>query len=253
MFCRHCELSFCIIFCLSSLQPANGQSQNQTFPFPEKLNYTVEWRLMDAGTVSLDLTRDGNSNKWNFKINIQSAGLVSRLYRVNDSYSVDTLDRFCLHNATLDAEEGKKHSTSKLVVDSSRYKLAVEERNITRNQNETRELDIAPCSYEILGALGTLRTMNLEPGKSTIMPITNGKKFAHARIMAQAKETIAVDGKKYSTTRYEAFLFDDVVYKRRGRLLIWIEDGPERLPVEFRLLLGFPIGTITVDLQKQGK
>ncbi len=107
-----------------------------------------------------------------------------------------------------------------------------------------------PCTYDILGALATLRTSNLPPGKSTVVPITDGKKFAQAKIEALSKETINVGGKNYATTRYEAFVFDNVIYKRHGRLLIWISDDPARLPVQFRLLMGFPIGTITVSLEK---
>jgi len=257
MFGSHCELFVCVILCLSCLQPANAQpsasAHSVRFPFPEKLSYNVQWRLMDAGTAHVALSADSRPNRWNFDFKVQSAGLVSHLYRVADTYHVNTLDRFCLDTATLDAQEGKKHFISKLVVNSARSKVAHEERDVVTNESQTKELAIAPCSYEILGALATVRTLNLEPGKSTTIPITDGKKFAQARISAEMKETISVAGTKYSTTRYEAFLFDNVVYKRRGRLLVWIEDSPERLPVEFRLLLGFPIGTITVELRKQEK
>jgi hypothetical protein len=255
IFRSHGKLFLYIFLCLSPLRSANRQSpadaQSRKFPFPEKLSYNVEWRLMNAGTAEIDLGRDGGQNRWNFNVNIQSAGLVSRLYRVADVYHVKTLDRFCLDSATLDAQEGKKHSISRLAVNNARSKVVYEERNVIQNHSETKELDIAACSYEILGALATLRTLNLEPGKSTTLPITDGKKFAQARISAELRETISVDGKKYSTTRYEAFLFDNVVYKRRGRLLVWIDDSPGRLPVQLRLLLGFPIGTITVELRKQ--
>jgi uncharacterized protein DUF3108 len=255
--CSRCKLFLCVSLCLGSLPTAKAQSapktQPEPFPFPEKLSYTVEWRLMNAGTADVNLKRDNGPNRWNFDFNIQSAGLVSRLYRVADSYRVNTLDRFCLDKATLDAQEGKKHSISKLVVNSARSKVTYEERNVINNDSKTTELDIAPCSYEILGALATVRTLNLEPGKSTTLPVTDGKKFAQARISAERKETISVAGTKYSTTRYEAFLFDNVLYRRRGRLLVWIDDSPEHLPVEFRLLLSFPIGTITVELRKQEK
>ena len=77
--------------------------------------------------------------------------------------------------------------------------------------------------------------------------------MAPDEIEAQANESISVGGKNYSTVRYEAFVFDDVLYKRKGRLLMWMTDDSEHLPVQFRLLLGFPIGTITVQLDKQQK
>ena len=83
------------------------------------------------------------------------------------------------------------------------------------------------------------------------MPVRNGKKLVQAKVEAQAKENINIDGKNYPTVRYEAFLFDNVLYKRKGRLFIWLTDDPERTPVQFRIQLGFPIGTILLELEKQ--
>ncbi len=140
-----------------------------------------------------------------------------------------------------------------MTFDRNRKKLTYEERDLIRNTTDKKELDIASCTYEIAGALASLRTLNLEPGKSTSIAIADGKKFAQARVEAQGKENISAGGRNYATTRYEAFLFDNVLYRRRGRLLAWISDDPDHIPVQFRLLMGFPIGTITVVLQKQEK
>jgi hypothetical protein len=93
--------------------------------------------------------------------------------------------------------------------------------------------------------------MDLPPGKSATISVTDGKKVAKARIEAQANENVSVEGKTYKTVRYEAFLFDNVLYKRRGRLFIWMTDDSERLPVQLRVQLGFPIGNITLGLVKQ--
>jgi Protein of unknown function (DUF3108) len=95
--------------------------------------------------------------------------------------------------------------------------------------------------------------MNLEPGKSGTLPVTDGKKMVNARIDAQSRENITVGGKTYRTVRYEAFLFDNVLYKRKGRLFIWFTDDADRTPVQFRFQLGFPIGTISLQLDKQEK
>jgi hypothetical protein len=104
-----------------------------------------------------------------------------------------------------------------------------------------------------VGALAAIRAMNLEIGKSDTLPITDGKKIVNARIDAQAKENIAIAGKAYHCIRYEAFLFDNVLYKRKGRLYIWLTDDPDRIPVQLRFHLGFPIGTISVALDKRQK
>ena len=246
-----------LIFCLGVTLFLPGLSRTQEisprpqFPCPEKLTYNVQWRLVNAGTATVQLSRQNGSKMWNFDVNIESAGLVARLYRVTEVYKMATTEPFCLVSSSLDAQEGKKHTRSTVAVDSARRRLVLDEQDLIKNRSQKRELDVPACAYEIVGALAALRTLNLAPGNATTLPITDGKKIAQARIEAQAKERVTVAGKNYSATRYEAFLFDNVLYRRRGRLMIWIGDGPEHLPLQFRLSLGFPIGTITVELQKE--
>jgi hypothetical protein len=54
----------------------------------------------------------------------------------------------------------------------------------------------------------------------------------------------------FQTTRYEAFLFNGVLFGRKGRLFIWISDDEARLPVQIRVQLPFYIGTVTIQLEK---
>jgi len=232
--------------------PAQQRSKKADFPCPEKLTYHIEWRLVDAGTAVVQQTRDGRQG-WNIDLNLQSAGLVSRLYRVFDTYKVTTGERFCGSSAVLDAQEGKKHILTRLTFESSRKRVSYEEQDVAKGVTTKKEFDAPPCTYEVIGALAALRMMPPEPGKAMTVPVTNGKKLVFAKIEAEAKENVNVGGKNYSAIRYEAFLFDNVLYKRKGRLFIWMTDDPEHLPVQLQLHLGFPIGNITVQLDKEEK
>ena len=129
--------------------------------------------------------------------------------------------------------------------------MKYDEHDLLKNTNQHLETDIPPCAFEVTGALASLRLANLEPGKSTYLPITDGKKLVNARIEAQGKESLTIDGKAYQTVRYEAFLFDNVLYRRKGRLFLWMTDDADHLPVQFRLQLGFPIGNVTILLEKE--
>ena len=42
-----------------------------------------------------------------------------------------------------------------------------------------------------------------------------------------------------------------MIYIRKGRAFIWATDDADRTPVEIKLRLSFPIGTVTLDLEKQ--
>jgi hypothetical protein len=218
------------------------------FPYREKLEYSIEWRLITAGMAQIDVEPTGPN--WETKLNIESAGMVTRLYRVNDTYRALTNNQFCGIHATLDAEEGKRHRFSSLSFDGGKKKVAYEERDLVKNKTTQKTIDIAPCTHEIVGALSALRMMRVEPGKTVMLPITDGKKMVMARVEAQQKETIEIDKQKFQTIRYEAFLFDNVLYRRKGRLWVWMTDDASRLPVQIRVRLGFPIGNITLTLDK---
>jgi hypothetical protein len=218
------------------------------FPYREKLEYSIEWRLITAGMAQIDVEPTGPN--WETKLNIESAGMVTRLYRVNDTYRALANNQFCGIHATLDAEEGKRHRFSSLSFDGSKKKVAYEERDLVKNKTTQKTIDIAPCTHEIVGALSALRMMRVEPGKTVMLPITDGKKMVMARVEAQQKETIEIDKKEFQTIRYEAFLFDNVLYRRKGRLWVWMTDDASRLPVQIRVRLGFPIGNITLTLDK---
>lgn len=231
---------------------AESSPNGSKFPFPERLTYHVEWRLITAGSAKVEILHS-TSNDWQTNLNLESEGIVTRLYKVLDTYKAASNEKFCPANSLLDAQEGKRHTITQLTFESNPHRVDYDERDLIKNSSVKRQLDIAPCTYEILGALAAVREMNLEPGKSTTLPITDGKKMVQGRIEAQARENISIDNKKYETVRYEAFLFDNVLYKRKGRLLMWVTDDADRLPVQFRLQLGFPIGTITVQLDKEQK
>lgn len=238
------------LLCLSWLAPA--QTPNVKFPCPEKLTFRVEWHGITAGLATVTMSKP-NPDQWQTSLDLESAGMVSRLYHVLDKYRGFTSTRFCGASSELDAQEGKRRNYTKISFDPTHRKVDYYEHDLVKNQEVRKQLDAPPCTYEITGALEALRAMDLEPGKTITVPVTDGKKFANARIDAQGKENIAVDGKNYPTIRYEAFVFDNVLYKRKGRLEIWITDDAERLPVQLRMQMGFPVGTVNVELEKQEK
>ncbi len=219
------------------------------FPSPETLSYRIEWRMVTAGQAKLQLARA--QQNWQINLNLESAGLVSRLFRIEDTYKVISNDRFCGESSSFEAKEGKRHVTEQF--DNTRHKAIFDMHDLAKNIQEHHEVDIAPCTHEIIGALAFLRLTKLEQGKSITVPIVNGKKMANARIEAQAKETITVDGKTYSTTRYEAFIFDNVVFRKKGSMLVWLSDDPAHVPVQMRFQMGFPIGSVTLELEKADK
>jgi hypothetical protein len=219
------------------------------FPYAEGLQYRVGWRMVTAGEAKLRLTRTA-SDGWQLNLDLASLGFVNQLYHVLDSYKLSTNERFCALNVNLDAQEGKHHSITTMTFDSDRHKLLAISKEITTNVTHKTELDIPSCTYDIAGAMMTVRASQLQPGMKFTLPVTDGKKLANVRIEGLGKEKLTIKGIGYNTIRYETFVFDNVLYRRKGRLLIWITDDQQRLPVQMRFLFGFPLGDITLELEK---
>jgi hypothetical protein len=80
--------------------------------------------------------------------------------------------------------------------------------------------------------------------------VTDGKKSVMAKVEAQQREDIKTPEGVFKTIRYEAYLFDNVLYRRSARLYIWLTDDRRKLPVQIRVRLQFAIGSITLQLEK---
>ena len=221
-------------------------SYPQSFPSPETLVYNIQWRLIDAGDARL--TQEPKRSK----LHLESAGLVSKLYKLDDNYDLEMEGDFCALSTTLDAMERSRHRETKVTYDYSKGKASYVERDLIKNSvTKTAEVEIPPCTRDIIGALYKLRTLRLEPGQSTQMALSDGKKSVSARIEAQQKEEVKTGAGTFNTTRYEALVFGGVLYARKAQLLIWISDDSRRLPVQIRIRMSFPIGTITLALEKE--
>ncbi|MGC8794433.1 MAG: DUF3108 domain-containing protein, partial [Bryobacteraceae bacterium] len=218
----------------------------------EELHYRADWRLVHAGNVHLSWSSNGTGGGWAVRLRIQSAGIVSRLYRVDDEYRALLDGRLCAVESTLRAQEGRKRREILVRFDAAGKKASYVERDLARDTAlASKEIDIPGCVHDVIGGLYRLRAMRLEPGEAVYLPISDGKKSVSARVEAQVRETLRIEDRTYQTIRYEAFLFNNVLYRRSGRLLVWLTDDEARLPVRVRIRLPFYIGTVTLDLRPE--
>ncbi len=220
-------------------------------PATESLSYTAEWRLIHAGNARLQWNAAGGG--WKTGLELETVGLVSRLYKVNNEYSSQLNSALCAGSSLMKTNEGSKRRETSVKYDSERRKATYVERDLIKNAvADSHELDIRPCEHDVVGALYRLRTMNVPLGQSVQIPISDGKKAVMASIDAQERETVKIDGISYNAIRYEAHLFNGVLYRRRGRLFVWITDDARRLPVQIKVRLPFYIGTVTLQLNQEG-
>jgi hypothetical protein len=223
-------------------------AQTLNLPDTERLTYDIEWRLIHAGQAVVEASRTTAHLK------LESAGLVSSLYKVDDAYGVTYDEPFCATSSTLDAQEGKRHHETHVAYDRAHNHASVVERDVLKNAvMHTYDVAIPSCVHDVLGALISLRAIPLAPGQSAQMPVSDGHHTAQVKVEAQEREVIRTATTSYKTIRCETFLMNGVVYNRKGRVFIWLTDDEKRMPVQIQLRMSFPVGTVTLHLVKEEK
>jgi hypothetical protein len=228
-------------------------------PARETLDYTVEWRLVTAGKARIVWSatpRRANSPNpgWQADLHLESTGLVSKLFKVNNDYVSNLESDLCSSGSYLKSEEGSRHKETRVTFDREARKAEYLEKDLDKRAVvNAHEIDIPPCVHDVLGGLYSLRTVNLQPGQATQVAVSDGKKSVMARVEAQQREDIKTPAGAFKTIRYEAFLFNDVLYRRYGHLYFWLTDDARKVPVQIRVRLQFTIGTITLQLEKEEK
>jgi Protein of unknown function (DUF3108) len=231
-----------LISCASAAaEPVSALSQKFT------MHYGIEWRLIRAGIARMNWLPEGAGFQGD--LHIESSGLVSKLYRVNDDYRVQMNDQFCGLTVNIHAEEGKRRRDTSITFSDG--KAAYSERDLLKNTVVSKETPVPACVHEYLGGLQRLRTQRPEIGHSIQIPLSDGKKAASVKVEAQEREEVSTPLGKFKTIRYEVFLFNDVLISRKARLQVWLTDDERQLPVQIRVRMQFLIGTIELKLEKQ--
>ncbi|HLI83939.1 MAG TPA: DUF3108 domain-containing protein [Bryobacteraceae bacterium] len=233
------------------LSAGTALAQTESPPPKEVFTYNIEWRLINAGKAVIEWHPsevEGHPG-WQAHLDLESIGLVSKLYKV-DMESVSNVDRdFCAVSTLTTGREGSRRRETQVAFDNESHKAFYRERDLVKNTLLTsQQVPIPPCVHDVLGGLFYLRGLDLEPGKSVEIPVSDGKKSAMVKVEAQQGEEVKVPDGTFKTVRYEINLFNNVLYRRPAHLYVWFSDDNRKLPVQIRVRLQIAIGTITLQL-----
>jgi len=214
------------------------------------LHYGVEWRLIRAGMARVVWSPKGEG--FQADMHLESAGLVSKLYKVDDDYTVQMDASLCASNIYIKSEEGKRRRETKVTFDGPAGKASYLERDLIKDVVVlSKELETPACVHDYLGGLNKLRGHKLQPGQSVQIPMSDGKKFASVKIEAQDREQVKTPAGSFNAIRHEVFMFNNVLINKKARMFVWLSDDDRRLPVQLRVRMQFLVGTITLQLEKE--
>jgi hypothetical protein len=174
------------------------------------------------------------------------------LFKVEDDYAASLSPAFCAQSLQMTTQEGNRLRETKITFDAESKKASYLERDRAKNNAivHSQETEIPACVHDVVGGLFFIRTLNLEPGQSAQIPVTDGKKSVMVKVEAQAREDVKTPAGTFKTIRYEVYLFNNVLYKRSAHVNLWISDDRHRLPVQIRVRMTFTVGTINLQLEK---
>jgi Protein of unknown function (DUF3108) len=203
-----------------------------SFAFPEEIFvYNAEWRIWNAGTVTLGISREGA--EYRASGTAESAGVVSMLYPVHDSFqSLFDPRTFCSLSLHKHTEEGFHKRDTLISYNYARKKAVLDETNLKTNEAKHVENDIPGCVTDVIAGLMYLRSMPLLPGTSYMFPINDGGKTVDVITKVEAKETIKVPAGTFQTVRVAPESGDN--FKLKGKIWIWYTDDARHVPVQMR-------------------
>jgi Protein of unknown function (DUF3108) len=233
-------------------QSLPNKESPQSLPSKETLYYSIDWRLFTSGKAKLEFAALPASRPgYQVNLHLESAGFVSKLFKVDYDYASILSAALCAQSAQMTAHEGSRQRETKITFDEEARKASYLERDQVKNTVVLQqEIDIPQCVHDMAGGLFFVRTLNLEPGQSIQVPVSDGKKSAMAKVEAQQREDVKTPAGTFKTIRYELYLFNGVLYKRPARLNVWLTDDRRKLPVQIRVRMQFTIGTINLVLEK---
>lgn len=215
-------------------------------PAAQKLLFEAEWRLVHAGDVEVE-----TSAAESLRMQLRTAGVVRAFVKVDNQFQATYRPGWCAEATELTAHEGKRHRETKVRFDAAEGKAHYSERDLAKESVVSQtSIDIPACVHDVTAGLQRLRELLPQPGAVIELPVSDGKKAVMARVEAQRRERVRTPVGEFQAIRYEAFLMGGVLYRRKGRLFVWISEDERRLPVQIRVQMPFYIGTVTLQLEK---
>jgi Protein of unknown function (DUF3108) len=216
------------------------------FPSGEKLTYSVQWHMLNAGTTTILMQRAGSAE--HLTSTADSAGLVNRIFRIHDTFDADVDARtFCTQQISKHNEEGSRRMDRRIYFDYPHAKSQVDDKDLKTGKQKHAEFDIPPCVSDVVSGFFYARSLPLQIGFSQVFPVNDGGKTTDVRIKVESRERVKGPVGEFQTLRVKAEAIAGPM-AGKAELLVWLTDDERRVPVQMKSKLGF--ATLLFQLQK---
>lgn len=211
--------------------------------------------VVNASQTEGEAQNAANSQPLTLSTEVISKGFFSKLFGVTFHFRAETQvepnDFYAIRSTKID-EQGKRLRTSETVFDQEAKKVEYTERDPNNAGQPARVITAAleGPTQDIVSAIYFLRTLDLTPGKSFIVPISDSGRVYQvpATVVAEKKKMKSIVG-KVAVVRIDVELFGPgrPVEEGKGKMSIWVTDDERRLPIKARL--SHDIGQLDITLK----
>lgn len=231
----------------------------------ERLVYDVTWMGIRAGEAALEaqgvVSLDGHQ-AYRLVTTAQSGPVVSKIYRVDDrTESYLALDPMRALRFMKNLREGRYRHSSQTVFDHDkgiatfRYlDFSKVPKSITRLEEAERygtyvsqEFPLTPGALDELSVLYYVRTLPLLTGATVTARVFASRKNWELEVKVLGQETLQTVLGPRQTWKVEPLLKYEGIFQRKGRMIVWITDDAERIPVQMKseIIIGSFVSTLT--------
>ena len=218
----------------------------------ERLTYDVTWLGIKAGQATMEI-RGTVQVKGERAIHLvttaQSSPLVSRIYPVNDrSESYLGLEPMRALRFEKHLREGRYRHDSQTDFDHDggvatfRYLdfgpvpkgISSLEEAEKYGRYVVQEFPLSPGALDELSVLYYVRTLSLPAGATVRAKVFASKKNWELEVRVQGRETLETVLGRRETLVVEPLLKFEGIFQQKGRVIVWLTDDAERIPVQMR-------------------
>ncbi len=224
-------------------QPA-GSPKNVAMPFRtgERLNYLVSWSaFLSAASVELTIPEQRNLygwNTWHFRATAHTQGTARTIFPIDDefdSYTNTPMTGGQQYETYLNEMGRKQDQVLHFVIEGQ------------ANPAPRAGVIVWPGTFDPLGALYTLRTIDWQKTPEWQAPVYDGRDVFELKAKPEAEnEPVKVAAGNYSATRVSLRVWKHGKEMSDIEFSVWLAHDAGRTPVLMRAEL--PLGSVSVEL-----
>lgn len=206
-------------------------SYASSFNVPEKLIYDLKWLGLKVGKASLEITRE--EDKIKITSSASSTKWVSIVYPVNDR--IDSILVKKTHSSyigqpvhhRIKIREGTHRLDREIIFNHATNKTTF----IDHLKNEKKEFDVPAFVFDPISSFYYLRTLVLEEGKTTNLPVFYGNNFQNVEVQVLRKEKVTLPIGTFDTIVVKPLFTSEGIFYQKSDMLIWLTNDMKHIPI----------------------